>query len=266
MRAAAAARKHWARRRSGGPAGASMPGRTVARVSTVLLLVLALLRAGLRGDRPEQSPRRDDSRLAAERHAALQSALDELHAVFGDVDRFDAGQVGLIERRTGLDDLRFDADPSADGGREMQSVHDAQGRIVGWFSWTPDRTLHPRHVLAVGACRRRPASRWRLARSSRCGQRGGSAPGRARNRRDDPQADDAGRADRAAQPARHAGTPRRGDGGAPLQFHRLRVDRHRRLPRRQRYARPRRRRHHAAQHRRTAQIRPAGRRAVRTLR
>ena len=140
MTAAAAARKHWARRRSGGPAGASMPGRTVARIGTVLLLVLALFvlacaAIGL------SVTRRDDSRLAAERHAALQAALDELHVVFGDVDRFDAGQLGLIERRTGLADLRFDADPGAAGGREVQSVHDAQGRIVGWFSWTPDRAL-----------------------------------------------------------------------------------------------------------------------------
>ncbi len=140
MRAAAAARKHWARRRSGGPAGASMSGRTVARISTALLLVLALfvLACAAVGLSVTQ---RDDSRLAAERHAVLQSALDELHVVFGDVDRFDAGQVGLIERRTGLADLRFDADPSAVGGREVQSVHDAQGRIVGWFSWAPDRTL-----------------------------------------------------------------------------------------------------------------------------
>ena len=140
MKAAAAARKHWARRRSGGPAGPSMPGRTIARISTISLLVLALavLACAAIGLTVTQ---RNDSRLAAEQHAALQAALDELHAVFGGLDRFDAGQLGMIARRSGLDDLRFDADPAADAGREVQSLHDADGRIVGWFSWLPGRAF-----------------------------------------------------------------------------------------------------------------------------
>ena len=61
--------------------------------------------------------------------------------MFGDADRFDKSQLGLIERRSGLNDLRFDADLTSDGEREVQSLHDAQGRIVGWFSWAPDRAL-----------------------------------------------------------------------------------------------------------------------------
>ena len=40
-----------------------------------------------------------------------------------------------------MPDLRFGTDPAADSGREVQSVQDAHGRIVGWFSWTPDRAL-----------------------------------------------------------------------------------------------------------------------------
>jgi diguanylate cyclase (GGDEF)-like protein len=84
---------------------------------------------------------RDDSRMAAERHAALQRALDEFHVVFGDADRLDSGQLQVVERRAGLDNLRFDAELTADSGREVQSFHDAQGRILGWLSWTPDRAL-----------------------------------------------------------------------------------------------------------------------------
>ena len=61
--------------------------------------------------------------------------------MFGNTDQFDAGQLALIERRAGLTDLRFDSALAADGGREVQSLHDAQGRIVGWFSWAPDRAL-----------------------------------------------------------------------------------------------------------------------------
>jgi diguanylate cyclase (GGDEF)-like protein len=85
--------------------------------------------------------RREDNRLEVERHAALRLALDEFHAVFGDADRFDYAQLQLIARRTGLDDLRFDTDPTAIPGREEQSLQDSQGRIVGWFSWAPDRAL-----------------------------------------------------------------------------------------------------------------------------
>ena len=80
----------------------------------------------------------DESRLEAERHAALQLALDEFHAAFGDIDHFDDAQLRRIERGAGLKDLRFDPDPVGDGGREVQSLHDARGRIVGWFSWAAD--------------------------------------------------------------------------------------------------------------------------------
>src|SRR5271170_1154309 len=154
MKAAVTAPRHWARRRSGGPVAAPMPGRMAARVSTVLLLVLALgvLAAAASGI---ISTARDDSRLAAARHAALQTTLGELHAVFGDAARFDAGQIGMIQRRSGLDDLRFDADLTADASRETQSLVNAQGRIVGWFSWAPDRdfirTMYWLWGLACGA-------------------------------------------------------------------------------------------------------------------
>jgi diguanylate cyclase (GGDEF)-like protein len=84
---------------------------------------------------------REDSRREMARHAALQDALDELRAVFGDIDHFDSGQLRLIERRAGLVELHFDADLVADNGREAQSLHDPQGRITGWFSWAPDRAL-----------------------------------------------------------------------------------------------------------------------------
>jgi diguanylate cyclase (GGDEF)-like protein len=117
-----------------------MPGRNIARITTFLLLILALAviacaAAGL------TATQRNDARQAAERHKTLEAVLGELHAVFGDIDHFENGQLGLVERRAGLNDLRFDADPASDGEREVQSLHDAQGRIIGWFSWAPDRAL-----------------------------------------------------------------------------------------------------------------------------
>jgi diguanylate cyclase (GGDEF)-like protein len=140
MTAAPEARSRWAWRRSGRRAGLSGPGRNIARITTILLLILALAviacaAAGL------SATQRNAARQSTERHKTLDAVLGELHAVFGDVDHFDNNQLVVLERRAGLNDLRFDADPTSDAEREVQSLHDAQGRIVGWFSWRPDRAL-----------------------------------------------------------------------------------------------------------------------------
>jgi diguanylate cyclase (GGDEF)-like protein len=45
-----------------------------------------------------------------------------------------------MERTAGLKDLRFETEP-VKGDRDIQSVLDRQGRIIGWFSWEPDRSL-----------------------------------------------------------------------------------------------------------------------------
>jgi diguanylate cyclase (GGDEF)-like protein len=82
-----------------------------------------------------------ETRLQAEQHAALRQALDDFREAFGDVERLNDLQLRGIERRAGLQDLRFDAAPTAEGGRELQSVHDARGRIVGWLSWVADGAL-----------------------------------------------------------------------------------------------------------------------------
>ena len=136
MKAAGEARNDWARRRPG-RSSRPVPGGT-ARIGTVLSFVLALAvlacaAAGL------FATQRNDSRSGAEQHAALEAALGELHGVLGDTDHFDAGQLALIERRAGFHDLRFDGALADERGRDVQSVHDGQGRILGWFSWTPDR-------------------------------------------------------------------------------------------------------------------------------
>ena len=85
--------------------------------------------------------RLSENRAAVEQHEALAQALDEFHARFGDVDAPDDIQLRAIVRRSGLSDLRFDANPTGDGNRELQSLHDARGRIVGWFSWADDRGI-----------------------------------------------------------------------------------------------------------------------------
>ncbi len=154
MRAVAAARRWWAARRSNRvPIAGFAVERQVAdaadlsttSVHTVRLSSLALLLLGVAaiavaviGVAVTQA---NDRRLAAERQLGLQQALEELRPMLGNAERFDDGALRLIARRSGLAGLRFGTDPAPDNGAEVQSLQDAQGRIIGWFSWTPDRTL-----------------------------------------------------------------------------------------------------------------------------
>ncbi len=115
-----------------------MPGGRLARIGAVaaLILAFAVLACAAIGLAEAQ---RSYSGLAAEQHAALQAALGEPDGGSAELRHFDADALSRIAERAGLRDLRFDAELTADRGREVQSLHDAQGRIVGWFSWALDR-------------------------------------------------------------------------------------------------------------------------------
>ncbi len=154
MRAVAAARQWWAARRSkyvptGGifgdrhvadAAAASSKSLHTVRISSLSLLLLAAaaIACAVIGVSVTQS---NDRRLAAERQVALHKAIEEFRPIFGSATHFEEPVLRLIEQQSGLAHLHFGMDPVLDSGREVQSVQDADGRIVGWFSWTPDRTL-----------------------------------------------------------------------------------------------------------------------------
>jgi len=123
------------------PVGA---GGTESATATRLALIAPLLLAGamlLGAAVGFAVTELSEGRLEAAQHAALQRALDEFHAEFGDIDAPDDRQLRHIARRAGLGDLRFDANPTGESGRELQSLHDARGRIIGWFSWVADNGL-----------------------------------------------------------------------------------------------------------------------------
>jgi diguanylate cyclase (GGDEF)-like protein len=143
--AAAAARRWWAafggrgRRPQIAPANESA-NSTILRLALFapLLLAGAMFLCATIGFAVTQISK---NRLEADQHAALQRALDEFHAASGDVDAPDDIQLRHIAQRAGLGDLRFDASPTVESGREIQSLHDARGRIVGWFSWSAGGAL-----------------------------------------------------------------------------------------------------------------------------
>lgn len=139
MAAAAALRAGAGRRRARHGPKASSSTAAIARITSFFLLVLsgAIIVCAVVG---LVAVGWNDNRRASERHAALRLALDEVHAVFGRDDRFEEGTLRLIERRAGVKDLHFATEPPA-GDREVQSLHDREGRITGWLTWQPDRAL-----------------------------------------------------------------------------------------------------------------------------
>jgi diguanylate cyclase (GGDEF)-like protein len=72
--------------------------------------------------------------VAAVRAAGAGGPLGDKTAVLVRTKRLDAGLISVFERMSGVAELAFDAEaPQAD--RDVQSLIDAQGRIVGWLSW-----------------------------------------------------------------------------------------------------------------------------------
>jgi diguanylate cyclase (GGDEF)-like protein len=143
MAVVAAARGEWAARRLRNGESAPDGGETrltIARIAWFLPLFIscAVMLCAAIGF---TFTRISESRIEAEQHTALMRALDEFHTQFGNVDAPDDAQLRSIVRRSGLADLRFDANPTGEAGRQFQSLHDGRGRIVGWFSWIGNRGI-----------------------------------------------------------------------------------------------------------------------------
>ncbi len=79
-----------------------------------------------------------DGYVEAEHRQALSGAVEALQAVSPDLARVEPKVIRVVERASGLKGLRFETEPPG-GDREMQSVIDRKGRIVGWFSWEAER-------------------------------------------------------------------------------------------------------------------------------
>jgi diguanylate cyclase (GGDEF)-like protein len=84
--------------------------------------------------------RQADDRQGLERRAALLGAIEDVRSSGADFARLDPRHIKGMERTAGLKDLRFEPEPVA-GDREIQSVLDRHGRIMGWFSWEADRSM-----------------------------------------------------------------------------------------------------------------------------
>jgi diguanylate cyclase (GGDEF)-like protein len=83
--------------------------------------------------------RQADDYLDAEHRQSLRGAIEALQAVSPDLSRVEPKLINILERASGLRDLKFAADPPEGAGYAVQSLIGRNGRIVGWFSWRPER-------------------------------------------------------------------------------------------------------------------------------
>ena len=84
--------------------------------------------------------RQADEREAMERRTAMLTAIQDIRNAGADFTKLEPRQFKYIERTAGLKNLRFGTELIEDH-REMQSVLDPHGRILGWFSWEPQNAM-----------------------------------------------------------------------------------------------------------------------------
>ena len=82
--------------------------------------------------------RQADDHFESANRQALRSAVEALQAVSPDLARVDPKLLRILESASGLKGLRLAEEPPQ-GAREVQSLVDAKGRIIGWFTWEPER-------------------------------------------------------------------------------------------------------------------------------
>jgi EAL domain-containing protein (putative c-di-GMP-specific phosphodiesterase class I) len=105
---------------------------TAARVA-IVIAALGLAVSGLVGFAGYQFARERDAQFAAERRVALQAAVGEFRALFGNGSEIDPRFLRMIAQSAGVKDVTFGAAPLP--GRDMQPVVNAQGRILGFLTW-----------------------------------------------------------------------------------------------------------------------------------
>jgi diguanylate cyclase (GGDEF)-like protein len=115
--------------------------------------------------------RQADDRAEAGHRQALRGAVEALQAVAPDLSGDDPRLIRILEEASGLRGLRFD-DDLPNGDREVQTLLDRNGRIVGWLNWDPERSatatmngISPlAGLIALGFASLLAAALWQLRR------------------------------------------------------------------------------------------------------
>ena len=78
--------------------------------------------------------RQSDEIFASGQHAAMRRAISEFRLPLAMSDEIDPNLARAIEQIPGVKNFKFESDPRA-SDREVQPAVDANGRIVGFFTW-----------------------------------------------------------------------------------------------------------------------------------
>jgi diguanylate cyclase (GGDEF)-like protein len=113
--------------------------------------------------------RQADDHLEAERRQSLAGAVEALRA--SDLARVDLEFIHALERVSGLKGLRFETEPVG-GDRNVHSLLDRKGRILGWLSWESEgpatammtRLLPLAVLIALGLVGFAALAMWQLSR------------------------------------------------------------------------------------------------------
>lgn len=81
-----------------------------------------------------------DDKREAEQRRSLRAAVEEARPVIGEFPSLEHQALRLIERSSGVKDLKLEPDTAKATG-DLQSVVDRNGRIIGWLSFLPERPL-----------------------------------------------------------------------------------------------------------------------------
>lgn len=79
-----------------------------------------------------------DDRENAHHHTALRSGIEQLR-VAQDTGVVDTQVLRFLQDLSGVKNLRWETEPDH-RDREVHSVQDANGRIIGWFTWESERS------------------------------------------------------------------------------------------------------------------------------
>jgi diguanylate cyclase (GGDEF)-like protein len=79
--------------------------------------------------------RGSDDAVQTERRQALRVGAEQFRPLIENGGEVSVGGVHALERISGIEGLRWEAEPERSNGREVQSVVDGQGRILGWLTW-----------------------------------------------------------------------------------------------------------------------------------
>lgn len=116
------------------PGGLRLASRIIPPLSLGLLVAVILGALAFYGH-----ARLGDDRIEAERHAAVRAGVEKFLAKESDVE-VDASSLRLLGQFSGARNLKWETGPEQPG-REVQSILDGNGRILGWLSWDAERPM-----------------------------------------------------------------------------------------------------------------------------